>query len=411
MTRRPSAARPAADIAADLLRAPGRRSARRRPDPAAPSPPPLRDRAGRRGAPPPVHRRPRPGMLGAWPPAPPAPIVLLLGSDGLTASRHSGTRSPTRSCATRRDCTPAASPSRPASAAPTRCARSPRASRWPATASPATARGRRAGGAARGDARRRRRRRRAPRGPRAMRRHRRARPPRWRATSPTRRARTSRRWTSRAPRAPWRGAACGCASTTAAPSPACAWAPSSASAGQRPAALLHRARLSARRAPRRRVALVGKGITFDSGGLSLKTADSMQAQKRDMAGAAVVLGGDVGAAGAAPADRGARLRRQRREHAERHAPSGPATCCAPATARPSRCSTPTPRAAWCSPTRWPTRRRQRPDCIIDFATLTAAVRTALGPRCAAVLGTDRAPDRRAHRVAPPTPTRCSGSCR
>ena len=33
--------------------------------------------------------------------------------------------------------------------------------------------------------------------------------------------------------------------------------------------------------------------------------------------------------------------------------------------------------------------RQQPDCIIDFATLTAAVRTALGPRCAAVLGTDR----------------------
>ena len=41
---------------------------------------------------------------------------------------------------------------------------------------------------------------------------------------------------------------------------------------------------------RRRVALVGKGITFDSGGLSIKTADSMQAQKRDMAGGAIVLG-------------------------------------------------------------------------------------------------------------------------
>jgi leucyl aminopeptidase len=33
--------------------------------------------------------------------------------------------------------------------------------------------------------------------------------------------------------------------------------------------------------------------------------------------------------------------------------------------------------------------RQRPDCIIDFATLTAVVRIALGPRCAAVLGTER----------------------
>lgn len=37
------------------------------------------------------------------------------------------------------------------------------------------------------------------------------------------------------------------------------------------------------------VALVGKGITFDSGGLSLKTADGMLGMKTDMSGAAVVL--------------------------------------------------------------------------------------------------------------------------
>jgi leucyl aminopeptidase len=36
--------------------------------------------------------------------------------------------------------------------------------------------------------------------------------------------------------------------------------------------------------------LVGKGITFDSGGLSLKPADYMEAMKIDMAGAAAVLG-------------------------------------------------------------------------------------------------------------------------
>ncbi|MBI3185031.1 MAG: leucyl aminopeptidase [Myxococcales bacterium] len=38
------------------------------------------------------------------------------------------------------------------------------------------------------------------------------------------------------------------------------------------------------------LALVGKAITFDSGGLSLKTADSMVDMKTDMAGAAAVLG-------------------------------------------------------------------------------------------------------------------------
>ena len=36
--------------------------------------------------------------------------------------------------------------------------------------------------------------------------------------------------------------------------------------------------------------LVGKGVTFDSGGLSLKPSDSMKTMKADMAGAATVLG-------------------------------------------------------------------------------------------------------------------------
>ena len=47
-----------------------------------------------------------------------------------------------------------------------------------------------------------------------------------------------------------------------------------------------------RRAPARTptVALVGKGITFDSGGLSIKTAEGMTKMKGDMAGGAAVLG-------------------------------------------------------------------------------------------------------------------------
>ena len=42
--------------------------------------------------------------------------------------------------------------------------------------------------------------------------------------------------------------------------------------------------------PRGTVALVGKGITFDSGGLSLKPSDGMIGMKGDMGGAAAVLG-------------------------------------------------------------------------------------------------------------------------
>ncbi len=44
---------------------------------------------------------------------------------------------------------------------------------------------------------------------------------------------------------------------------------------------------ASRRTPR--IVLVGKGITFDTGGLSLKPADAMATMKRDMTGAGVVL--------------------------------------------------------------------------------------------------------------------------
>ena len=41
--------------------------------------------------------------------------------------------------------------------------------------------------------------------------------------------------------------------------------------------------------PKKHIAIVGKGITFDSGGLSLKPASSMETMKDDMSGAAAVI--------------------------------------------------------------------------------------------------------------------------
>jgi leucyl aminopeptidase len=51
---------------------------------------------------------------------------------------------------------------------------------------------------------------------------------------------------------------------------------------------------------KRHVALVGKGITFDSGGLSLKPNDAMLAMKSDMSGAAAVVAAVVAVARLAP---------------------------------------------------------------------------------------------------------------
>ncbi len=46
----------------------------------------------------------------------------------------------------------------------------------------------------------------------------------------------------------------------------------------------------------RQLALVGKGITFDSGGLSIKTAEGMLTMKCDMAGAAAVVAATIAVA-------------------------------------------------------------------------------------------------------------------
>ena len=55
--------------------------------------------------------------------------------------------------------------------------------------------------------------------------------------------------------------------------------------------------------PRGHVALVGKGITFDSGGLSIKTTAGMEWMKTDMAGGAVVLAAMTLVAALAPRTR------------------------------------------------------------------------------------------------------------
>ena len=49
--------------------------------------------------------------------------------------------------------------------------------------------------------------------------------------------------------------------------------------------------------PRKKVALVGKGITFDTGGINLKTQGGIEEMKYDMCGAASVLGTFVAAVG------------------------------------------------------------------------------------------------------------------
>jgi len=61
-------------------------------------------------------------------------------------------------------------------------------------------------------------------------------------------------------------------------------------AAETPPRLVHLTHVPKKGKPRGKIALVGKGITFDSGGLSLKPAKGMIDMKGDMGGAAVTLG-------------------------------------------------------------------------------------------------------------------------
>ena len=47
---------------------------------------------------------------------------------------------------------------------------------------------------------------------------------------------------------------------------------------------------NARKAKRKPVAFIGKGVTFDTGGISIKPAGGMEDMKWDMAGAGTVVG-------------------------------------------------------------------------------------------------------------------------
>ncbi|WP_084957443.1 leucyl aminopeptidase [Thermoactinospora rubra] len=136
------------------------------------------------------------------------------------------------------------------------------------------------------------------------------------------------------------------------------------------------------------VVLVGKGITFDSGGLSLKPTDNMKFQKTDMAGGAVVI-----AVMGALARLGARVRVTGLVAAAENMPSGTAQ-------RPSDViriyggktvevlNTDAEGRLVLADAMAYADARLDPDAIVDIATLTGAITVALGRNVGAVYSTD-----------------------
>ena len=135
------------------------------------------------------------------------------------------------------------------------------------------------------------------------------------------------------------------------------------------------------------VILVGKGITFDSGGLSLKTPGGMETMKTDMSGAAAVL-----ATVAACGDLGVRVRVTALAPITENMPGGRAT-------KPGDVLT-TRNGSTIEVLNTDAEGRlvladalslaaeMEPDAIIDLATLTGACVVALGMSIAGVFGSD-----------------------
>lgn len=140
-----------------------------------------------------------------------------------------------------------------------------------------------------------------------------------------------------------------------------------------------------RRKPTRIVALVGKGITFDTGGLSLKPADSMQSQKRDMAGGAAVLG-------AMSTLRDLDIHAEVRAYVPcaENMPSGtairPGDVLRAFNGKTIEVLNTDAEGRLVLADALAYAAQRKPDVIIDLATLTAAVRIALGTRYAGIMG-------------------------
>jgi leucyl aminopeptidase len=135
------------------------------------------------------------------------------------------------------------------------------------------------------------------------------------------------------------------------------------------------------------VVLVGKGITFDSGGLSLKSGEGMMTMKTDMTGAAVVLG-----ALSIVARLGGRTKVTAITPLTENLPGNRAI--KPGDVLTARNGTTIEVLNTDAEGRLvladglSLAAELEPDAIVDVATLTGAARVALGPDVAALFGTD-----------------------
>lgn len=133
------------------------------------------------------------------------------------------------------------------------------------------------------------------------------------------------------------------------------------------------------------VALIGKGITFDSGGLCLKPADSMATMKMDMGGSAAVLATLVAAARLALPVRlhGVLALAENMPDGQAIRPGDILTSAKGLTVEVNNTDA-EGRLVLADAMHW-TQKHLAPDLMVDVATLTGACMVALGPKTAGLM--------------------------
>jgi leucyl aminopeptidase len=137
------------------------------------------------------------------------------------------------------------------------------------------------------------------------------------------------------------------------------------------------------------LAVVGKGITFDSGGISIKPADGMGAMKQDMSGAAAVIGFcQLAARNRLPADvLGVFAATENLPSGTAYRPGDVVTSYNGKTMEIITTDA-EGRVILSDALGWTV--EQRPDAIVDLATLTGACVVALGHYASGAMGNDQA---------------------
>jgi leucyl aminopeptidase len=139
--------------------------------------------------------------------------------------------------------------------------------------------------------------------------------------------------------------------------------------------------------PRAHVVLVGKGITFDAGGLSIKTAEGMVGMNGDMGGGAAVIAAlsavpdlvpDVHVTGLVPAT----------DNMLGPDATRPGDVLRMADGTTVEVLNTDAEGRLILADALALARREEPDAIVDLATLTGACMVALGPRIAGLMGND-----------------------